>query len=119
MDRRSFAKTLLTSAVGLAALATTGKASAAMNAEMEKKLNHMLKMHPGASKSTIMHNMARVKEEHLARCYGVNAVGRNDCASGVHSCAGQSTVAHDPKSFVLLPSGDCRKIAGGSTKGPM
>ena len=50
------------------------------------------------------------------RCYGVNAAAKNDCAAGSHSCAGQATMARDSKSFVLLPAGDCAKIAGGSTK---
>ncbi|MGH8272582.1 MAG: BufA1 family periplasmic bufferin-type metallophore [Gammaproteobacteria bacterium] len=76
----------------------------------------MLKEHPGASKSTIEHNMERMAKNHLQRCYGVNAVAKNDCAAGVHSCAGQATKARDPASFVLLPAGDCGKIAGGSLK---
>jgi uncharacterized membrane protein len=50
------------------------------------------------------------------KCYGINASGKNDCAAGAHSCAGQATMARDPKSFVLLPAGACSKIAGGSTK---
>ena len=47
------------------------------------------------------------------KCYGIAKAGKNDCAAGVHSCAGQATVARDPKSFVLLPGGDCAKIQGG------
>jgi uncharacterized membrane protein len=50
---------------------------------------------------------------HLQKCYGINAVAKNDCAEGAHSCAGQADMARDPKSFVLLPQGDCQKIAGG------
>jgi uncharacterized membrane protein len=60
-------------------------------------------------------NMARAQKLHLQKCYGVNAVGKNDCAQGAHSCAGQADMARDPKSFVLLPQGDCEKIAGGSS----
>lgn len=52
----------------------------------------------------------------LEKCYGINAVAKNDCAAGAHSCAGQATMARDTKSFVLLPAGDCGKIAGGSLK---
>ena len=59
-------------------------------------------------------NEARAQKLHLQQCYGVNAVGKNDCAQGAHSCAGQADMARDPKSFVLLPRGDCEKIAGGS-----
>ena len=55
------------------------------------------------------------KKEHSEKCYGINAAGKNDCATGAHSCAGQSTAARDPKSFVLVPAGACAKIAGGTT----
>ena len=61
-------------------------------------------------------NMARMAKNKLEKCYGINAAGKNDCAEGAHSCAGQSTQAHDVKSFVLLPAGDCSKIQGGNTK---
>jgi uncharacterized membrane protein len=52
----------------------------------------------------------------LEKCYGINAAAKNDCAAGVHSCAGQATAARDPKSFVLLPAGACGKIQGGNLK---
>ena len=55
-------------------------------------------------------------KDKLEKCYGVNAASKNDCAAGSHSCAGQATMARDTKSYVLLPAGDCAKIAGGSTK---
>lgn len=58
-------------------------------------------------------NMARMAAQHLQKCYGINAVAKNDCAEGAHSCAGQATRARDAKSFVLLPAGDCGKIQGG------
>jgi len=61
-------------------------------------------------------NMARVAQQHLEKCYGINAAAKNDCAEGAHSCAGQATLARDTKSFVLLPAGDCGKIAGGTLK---
>jgi uncharacterized membrane protein len=61
----------------------------------------------------VKQNMARMQQQHLEKCYGINAVARNDCAEGAHSCAGQATQARDAKSFVLLPAGDCSKIAGG------
>lgn len=48
------------------------------------------------------------------KCYGVAAAGKNDCAAGVHSCAGQSTKNFDKTSFVYLPTGACSKLAGGS-----
>lgn len=116
---RNVATSVLLSAVGIAATVGSTAIAAQMNPKMELKLERMLKMHPGASKQTIMGNMARVAKNHLVRCYGVNAVGKNDCAAGAHSCAGQSTRARDHEAFVLLPQGDCQKIAGGSLKGPM
>ena len=61
-------------------------------------------------------NMARMEKNKLEKCYGINVVGKNDCAEGAHSCAGQATQARDAKSFVLLPAGDCSKIQGGSPK---
>jgi len=48
------------------------------------------------------------------KCYGVAKAGHNDCAAGVHSCAGQSTKSFDKASFVYLPAGECGKLAGGS-----
>jgi len=49
------------------------------------------------------------------KCYGVARAGHNDCAAGIHSCAGQSTKNMDKSSFVYLPEGACGKLAGGST----
>ncbi|HEY4263843.1 MAG TPA: DUF2282 domain-containing protein [Micropepsaceae bacterium] len=60
-------------------------------------------------------NMAMAAKNHLEKCYGINANAKNDCAEGAHSCAGQATMARDPKSFVLLPAGVCGKIQGGKT----
>ena len=63
----------------------------------------------------VKQNMERMASQHLEKCYGISAVAKNDCAEGAHSCAGQATQARDGKSFVLLPAGDCGKIAGGKT----
>ena len=48
------------------------------------------------------------------KCYGVAKAGHNDCAAGVHCCAGQSVMNMDKSSFVYLPTGACSKLAGGS-----
>ena len=53
------------------------------------------------------------------KCYGVAKAAKNDCAAGVHSCAGQSTKSMDKASFVYLPKGACEKLAGGSTMAGM
>jgi uncharacterized membrane protein len=58
--------------------------------------------------------MERMQKNNLEKCYGVAARGKNDCAEGAHSCAGQATHDRDKASFVALPKGDCQKLAGGS-----
>jgi uncharacterized membrane protein len=94
MNRTVLAASTLTAALGLAlALQTPARAA-----------DDPVKM-----------NTDRAMKLHLEKCYGINAVAKNDCAAGVHSCAGQATAARDPKSFVLIPAGDCAKIAGGTT----
>lgn len=50
------------------------------------------------------------------KCYGIAKAAKNDCAAGVHSCAGQATKDMDKTSFVYLPKGACAKIAGGALK---
>ena len=105
MDRRTFAASVFAAAVGLAGTAAVTATPA--SAQMMTK-DQMMKMQEG--------NMARAKTGHLVSCYCINAVAKNDCAAGAHSCAGQATAAHDTKSFVLLPAGDCEKIAGGALK---
>jgi uncharacterized membrane protein len=104
MNRRLFAVSTVTSAIGLA-LAMQGSP---LNAQGMKE---GMKEPPQVVKD----NMTRMAKDKLEKCYGINAVAKNDCAQGAHSCAGQATQARDPKSFVLLPAGDCGKIAGGKT----
>jgi uncharacterized membrane protein len=99
MNRRLFATSALTTAIGLA-LAMSAPAGRAAEGMKEP---------PQAVKD----NMARMAQDKLQKCYGINSAAKNDCAEGAHSCAGQATQARDPKSFVLLPSGDCGKIQGG------
>jgi len=56
----------------------------------------------------------KTEREHLEMCYGINAAGKNDCGTATHSCHGMAKQAHDPASFVLVPTGLCTRIAGGS-----
>ncbi len=65
--------------------------------------------------STAAHAGPVVQPPGSEKCYGISKAGRNDCAAGAHSCAGQATRAMDKASFVYLPKGACSKIAGGST----
>ncbi len=96
MNKYVWAASTLSAAVGLA---LGGGASASRAADVPQ---------------VVKDNMMRAEHEHLEKCYGINRVAKNDCAEGAHSCAGQSTRSRDPKSFVLLPAGDCSKIQGGS-----
>jgi uncharacterized membrane protein len=98
MNRRLFAASTLTTAVGLA-LAMQAPAVRAQGMANPPQV--------------VKDNMARMQQNKLEKCYGINAAAKNDCAEGAHSCAGQATQARDGKSFVLLPGGDCAKIQGG------
>jgi uncharacterized membrane protein len=104
MNRRALVASTLTTAIGLAL------AMQSPTVQAEGMKNGMKEPPP-----VVKENMARMAKEKLEKCYGINAVAKNDCAQGAHSCAGQATQARDPKSFVLLPAGDCAKIQGGKT----
>ena len=62
-----------------------------------------------------MKKMGAAKPGKKEKCYGVNEAGKNDCATRAHSCAGEAKEAHDPTSWVFVPSGSCEK-SGGSLK---
>jgi uncharacterized membrane protein len=94
---RSLATATLAAAVGLAL-------SASVQAQQAKPMTKEQKM-----------TMERMVKNNLEKCYGVAARGKNDCAEGAHSCVGQSARDRDPESFVLVPKGDCQKLAGGKT----
>jgi len=98
MNHRLLAVSALSTAIGLA-MAAQAPAVRAQGANNPPQI--------------VKDNMARMAKDKLEKCYGINAAAKNDCAEGVHSCAGQATIARDPKSFVLLPGGDCTKIQGG------
>ncbi len=100
MNRRLFAASALSTAIGLA-MAMQAQPTSAQGANPPQ---------------IVKDNMAKMQQQHLEKCYGINAAAKNDCAEGAHSCAGQATQARDTKSFVLLPAGDCTKIQGGSLK---
>jgi len=48
------------------------------------------------------------------KCYGVAKAGKNDCAAGTHSCAGQAKTSGDGHDFVAVPKGTCERLNGGS-----
>lgn len=104
MNRYVMAVSTLSTAVGLALAIQAMPGQAQDTKDMSKMPRD------------VQDNMARMEKNKLQKCYGINAVAKNDCAEGVHSCAGQATKARDTKSFVLLPAGDCTKIQGGKLK---
>jgi uncharacterized membrane protein len=60
---------------------------------------------------------ATADEAKTEKCYGVAKVGKNDCKTDAHACAGKST-ADSKGDFVSLPVGLCDKLMGGSTEAP-
>ncbi len=105
MNNRLLASAALSAAMGLALAMQGVAASAQMVKESDMK-------HP----ELVKENMEKMMKNHLEKCYGINAVAKNDCAEGAHSCAGEATHARDTHSFVMLPAGVCGKIAGGNLK---
>ncbi len=83
----------LSAMLGAAAMALVGNAAFAADSKMP---------------------MAKADKPAAEKCYGVAKAGKNDCANGVHSCAGQATKDMDKSSFVEVPAGVCGKLAGGS-----
>jgi uncharacterized membrane protein len=57
---------------------------------------------------------AQAADEHADKdkCYGVAKAGKNDCASGAHSCAGQSKTDNNTKDWSYVPKGTCEKMGG-------
>ncbi len=55
------------------------------------------------------------------KCFGVAEAGKNDCATGKHSCAGQAKTDKAADEWKHVPKGQCEKMGGkvGETKKPM
>ena len=52
------------------------------------------------------------------KCYGVARAGHNDCFFASNSCAGTSTQDDDPRAWIYVPQGTCKKISGGTLEPP-
>ena len=46
------------------------------------------------------------------KCFGVAKAGQNDCASGAHSCAGQSKADNAADDWKYVAKGTCEKMGG-------
>jgi len=60
---------------------------------------------------------AQADDKAKEKCYGIAKAGQNDCATGSHSCAGQSKKDNDPGEWKHVAKGMCEK-AGGVAKTP-
>ena len=52
------------------------------------------------------------------KCYGVARAGQNDCFFASNSCAGTSAQEDDPRAWIYVPQGTCKKISGGTLEPP-
>jgi uncharacterized membrane protein len=52
------------------------------------------------------------------KCYGVVRAGHNDCFFASNSCAGTSARDDDPRAWIYVPQGTCKKISGGTLEPP-
>jgi len=53
--------------------------------------------------------------KNMEKCYGVVKAGKNDCGvAGKHSCAGQAKTNAGSDEWVMVPTGLCDKLEGGS-----
>jgi uncharacterized membrane protein len=46
------------------------------------------------------------------KCYGIAKAGQNDCASGKHACAGQSSANNDAMDWKYVAKGTCEQVGG-------
>lgn len=69
------------------------------------------------SASTItMAEKADSTSHQTEKCYGISKAGVNDCAAGANSCAGSAVKDSQSDAFLLVPTGLCEKVVGGSLK---
>jgi uncharacterized membrane protein len=86
---------------------TTISAAIGLTLAMQASAHAQGMMAPSSSDNT----MAKPQRE---KCFGINAVGKNDCRTATTAGPGKATKARDPGSFVDVPVGVCAKIDGGS-----
>lgn len=62
-------------------------------------------------------NKSKGNAKGMEKCYGIVKKGMNDCGANNHSCSGEATKSGDPKEWIFVPTGTCKKIVGGELKG--
>ena len=60
---------------------------------------------------------AATSSKAMEKCYGVADVGKNDCGTATHACAGQAKIKNDPNEWMLVAKGTCIKMHGSLTAG--
>lgn len=66
--------------------------------------------------STSMPMMGEIKG--MERCFGISKAHLNDCSTALHDCSGLAQLDRSKTEWILLPTGLCNKIVGGSTVSP-
>lgn len=51
----------------------------------------------------------------MEKCFGIAKTGMNDCGNASHNCAGEAKLDGSKTDWMLVPTGLCKKIVGGST----
>ena len=74
-------------------------------------------MSPTSLAETTQDSMPMSNIKGMEKCYGIAKAHQNDCGSELHSCGGEAKQDGDKSEFVLVPTGLCKKIVGGKTKG--
>jgi uncharacterized membrane protein len=46
------------------------------------------------------------------KCAGIAEAGKNDCATALHSCAGQAKTDKSADDWKYVPKGQCEKLGG-------
>ncbi len=50
------------------------------------------------------------------KCAGIVKAGMNDCGTAKHDCAGKASRDGDPREWLYVPAGTCKKIVGATLK---
>ncbi len=54
----------------------------------------------------------------MEKCFGIVKAGMNDCGNSSHGCSGEAKIDRSKTDWIFVPTGLCKKIAGGSTNTP-
>jgi uncharacterized membrane protein len=82
-----------------------------------KKLNRRVAVTSAITAAILLASsgQAMAQGSGMEKCFGVAKAGKNDCAAGPGTtCAGTSTVDGQGNAWMLVPTGTCEKIVGGS-----